>query len=220
MTIISKCKTCGGSVEWEIGDAAGVCKACGAEKIMEKSDVYEQAGLLAEEDTEDSLEQAMLLYRFLRGWQDADQQYVKCQTRLGQIRWQAESARLKEEEMRFEKKAARRKKIGITALVAVLLCITVVTAVTLIQFIQYSRARELFTAGEYERSAAAFLEMQDYRDSKEMLYSSAVELYRAGRYEEALPYFVLLDGAFDHGYYLQKCQERLPARDADDPGRE
>jgi hypothetical protein len=47
------------------------------------------------------------------------------------------------------------------------------------------------------------------------VYRSAVELYKAGRYEEALPYLIWLDGDYDNGYYLQKCQERLEERDAD-----
>jgi hypothetical protein len=46
------------------------------------------------------------------------------------------------------------------------------------------------------------------------VYRSAVELYKAGRYEEALPYLIWLDGDYDNGYYLQKCQERLAERDA------
>jgi hypothetical protein len=46
------------------------------------------------------------------------------------------------------------------------------------------------------------------------VYLSAVELYKVGRYEEALPYFVWLDGDYDNGYYLRKCQERLVEQDA------
>lgn len=218
--MICKCRNCGGSIEWEIGDTAGVCKDCGTKQAIEKSDVYRQAGLLAGEDTEESLEQALLLYRSIRGWQDANRQYVSCRTRLGRMRWKSESARLKEYEDRFEAKTARRKKIGLTVLTAVLLCIAVVTTISLIRFRQYSRAAEYFTAGEYERSAAAFVEMGDYKDSKARVYLSAVELYKARRYTEALPYFVWLDGYMDNGYYLQKCREHLAAQAAAAPEAE
>ena len=44
----------------------------GAKQDVEKSDIYEQAWRLSEENTEESLEQAMLLYQSIRGWQDAD----------------------------------------------------------------------------------------------------------------------------------------------------
>ena len=204
-----KCRRCGGRIEWEIGDAEGVCRDCGAKQTIEKSDVYDQAGLLAAQGTEESLEMAMRLYRSLRGWRDADREYVRCRTRLGRMRWAVESARLKEYEDRHEARSSRRKKLRLTLLIAALLCIAAVTAVTMHRFTRYSRACELYAAGEYERSAAAFVEMGDYRDAKVRVYMSAVELYRAGRYDQALPYFVWLDGYPDNGFYLRKCQERL-----------
>jgi len=215
--MVSRCRNCGGSIEWKIGDTAGVCPECGTEQAVEKSEIYEQAGRLSGEDTEESLEQAMLLYRSIRGWQDADKRYIDCRTRLGRMRWQVESAWLKEEEDRFEAKVARWKKIGQTALATVLLCLAVVTAVSMIRFARYNRASEYFVAGEFGRSAAAFREMADYKNSRDRVYLSAVELYKAGRYEEALPYFVWLDGYIDNGYYLQKCRERLADRDAAAP---
>ncbi len=202
-------------MEWEIGDTAAVCESCGTKQPMEKSDIYAQAGLIAAEDSEESLEQAMLLYHFIRGWHDADQQYMHCRTRLGQLRWQTESARLKAYENNFEGKVARWKKAGFAVLAAVLLCIAVVVTISLVRLRQYNKAAEYFTAGEYERSAEAFLEMGSYQDSRARLFLSAVELYRAKRYETALHYFIILDGYIDNGYYLQKCQERLAAqRDA------
>ena len=212
--MIVKCRNCGGSFAWEPGDPAPVCKLCGTKQAVEKSVVYEQAGRLSEEGTEESLEQAMRLYRSIRGWQDADRQYISCRTRLGRMRWQVESARLKEFETRFEAKVARRKKVGLTALIVVLLCIAIVTTVSMVRFSRYNRAAEFFVAGEYERAAEAFLEMGDYKNSKGRAYLSAVELYKAGRYEEALPYLVELDRYMDNGYYLQKCRERLAAQNA------
>ena len=212
--MICKCRSCGGSVEWNVGDAEGVCKDCGAAQDIEKSDIRRQAGLLAREGTEESLEKAMALYRSIRGWQDADREYRRCRTQLGRLRWQTESARLKQLEDRHEAATSRRKKIGITVLAAFLLFVAVLTTVSLVRFRQYSKAAEYFTAGEYERSAAAFVEMGDYRDSRSRVYLSAVELYKAGRYEKALPYFVWLDGYIDNGYYLQKCRDKLAVRDA------
>ena len=212
--MICKCRNCGGSIEWKNGDAAGVCMDCGAKQEIGKSDIYELAGQLSEKDTEESLEQAMLLYQSIRGWQDADEQYIACRTRLGRMQWLAESAVLKEEEKRFEAKMARRRKIGLAVLTAVLLCFAVVITVTAIRLSRYNRAANHFTAGEFEESAAAFQEMGDFMNSRGRVYQSAVELYKAGRYEEALPYFVWLDGDFDNGYYLQKCRERLVEQDA------
>ena len=87
----------------------------------------------------------------------------------------------------------------------------------LVAFLEIFRSD--FTAGEYERSAAAFQQMGDYKDSKARVFLSAVELYKARRYEEALPYFVWLDGYIDNGYYLQKCQECLSAQNADASGQ-
>ena len=182
-------------------------------EAIEKQHIYEQAGSLVAEDTEESLEQAMLLYRSISGWQDADRKYIFCRTRLGRMRWKVESSRLKEYEDRFEHKVTRWKKTGLTVLIAVLLIIAVITTVSLLRLSQYNKAAEFFTAGEYDRSADAFMQMGNYRDSRTRLYLSAVELYRAKRYEDALRYFTVLDGAFDNGFYLQKCRERLLIQD-------
>lgn len=212
--MICRCKNCGGRIEWMVGDAVGVCMDCGAKQDIEKSDIYEQARCLSTEDTEESLEQAMLLYQSICGWQDANVQYIACRTRLDRMRWLVESAVLKEEEKRFEAKMARRRKIGLAVLMVVLFCLAVVITVTAIRLSQYNRAADHFVAGEFEQSAAAFQEMGNFKDSRARVYLSAVELYKAGRYEEALPYFVWLGGDFDNGYYLQKCRERLADRDA------
>ena len=141
-----------------------------------QSEIYEQAGRLSAAGTEESLEQAMLLYQSIRGWRDANVQYINCRNRLGRMRW---------------------------------LCLAVIITVTMIRLNRYNRAASYFTAGEYERSAAAFQEMGNFLNSRERVYQSAVELYKAGRYEEALPYLVWLDGDIDNGYYLRKCQERV-----------
>lgn len=181
---------------------------------MDQNAIYEKAVALAEASTEDSLEEAMALFRSIRGWADADERFIRCRTELGRMRWQRESTLLKEEEARFEKKVARWRKVSLLTLVAVLLCIAVLTTVSLLKFRQYNRAAELFTAGEYERSAAAFQAMDGYKDAKARVFMSAVALYNAKRYAEALPYFVWLDGYIDNGYYLKKCRERLGIQDA------
>ena len=211
--MICRCRNCGGSIEWKIGDAEGVCTDCGEKLEIDKSDIYDEAGRLSEENTEESLEQAMLLYKSIRGWQDADMLHRACRVRLGRMRWLVESAELKKEEIRFEAKMARRRKILQALLAAVLLCFAVMITVVSIRLSRYNRAAEYFTAGEYERSAAAFQEMGDFLNSRARVYRSAVELYKAGRYKEALPYLVWLDGDYDNGYYLRKCQERLEERD-------
>ena len=174
-----------------------------------QSEIYEQAGRLSAAGTEESLEQAMLLYQSIRGWRDANVQYINCRNRLGRMRWLVESAELKEYEKRHEEKMARQRKIALAVLTAVLLCLAVIITVTMIRLNRYNRAASYFTAGEYERSAAAFQEMGSFLNSRERVYQSAVELYKAGRYEEALPYLVWLDGDIDNGYYLRKCQERV-----------
>ncbi len=211
--MICKCRNCGGSVEWKTGDTAGVCKDCGMEQTVENGDVYRQARLLAGEGTEESLEQAVLLYGSIRGWQDADKQCADCRNRLSRMRWEAESADRKKEEARYEARAILRRRLMLTVLAAALLCFAVTTTVALVRFRRYSRATEYYTAGEYERAAAAFMEMGDYRDSKNWVYLSAVELYKARRFEKAIPYFVWLDGYRDNGVYLQRCRERLAAQE-------
>ena len=218
--MICKCRNCGSSIEWKYGDAEAVCKVCDVKQEVEKSDIYEEAGRLSEENTEESLEQAMLFYQSIRGWQDADAQYIACRTRLGRMRWLAGAAVLQEKEKRFEAKNARRRKIGLAVLTAVLLCLAVIITVISSRLSRYNRAAEHFAAGEYEQSAAAFREVGNFKNSRKRAYWAAVELYKTGQYEEALPYFVWLDGAYDNGYFLQKCRECLADRDAGTPAEE
>lgn len=179
---------------------------------QEPDEIYERAKLLAAENTEESLEKAMRLFQSIKGHRDAGRQYYSCRTRLGRMKWLRESAIIKGYEDRHEKQLGRRKKIGLTVLIAVLVCIIAVSGVALVRYYRYSKAGAYFTAGEYKRSADAFMQMADYRDSATRVYLSAVELYNLKRYEEALPYFAWLDGRFDNGYYLRKCREKLGAQ--------
>ena len=175
----------------------------------EPEEIYEQAKLLAAEDTEESLEKAMELFLSVKGCRDAGRQYYSCRTRLGKMRWQRESAILKEFENRHEAQLKRRRKILLTSLVAVLLCFALIAAVVLVRFNRYSKADAYYAAGEYQRAAEAFMKIADYLDSTVKVYLSAVELFRQKQYGDAFPYFVWLDGYPDNGYYLRKCREKL-----------
>ena len=209
-----RCKMCGGVIEFPNGGAEGICKDCGMIHDIDRDSIYKQAEVLTETGTEESLEQAIELYRSISGWKDADKRLDGCRTQLGRMRWAKESALLKVEEDRFETKVKRWRRWGIALLIAALIIIASVTAVTLIRFKQYNKAAECYTAGEYKRAATAFQTMGDYQDAKIRVYMCAVELYKAGLYEDALPFFVWLDGYLDHGYYLRKCRERLGITDA------
>ena len=175
----------------------------------ERKEIYERAGRLASEDSEESLEKAVELYKSIIEWEDAGVRCAACETRRAQIRWEAESARLKDLEKEDEARHAPRKKALLIALVAVLLCFAAVITVELIRFRRYSIAGEHLIAGEYELAADSFMEMADYRDSRYKVFESAVGLYRNKEYEKALPYFIWLDGAVDGGYYMRKCRQRL-----------
>lgn len=181
----------------------------GKSNPRDMSEVYEKAKLLAGEDTEESLKEATDLFQSIKGYRDAGRQYYKCRTRYGRMKWLRESAVIKVYEDRHEEQLKRRRKIILTALIAVLFCFSVLSAVALVRYNRYSRAGAYFTAGEYARSAEAFRQMAGYKDSVTRVYLSAVELYNQKQYEEALPYFEWLNGYGDHGYYLRKCREKL-----------
>ena len=212
--MLFRCKNCGGLVAFQNGDAAGTCKGCGLKQEINEHFIYEQANLFALENTEESLEQAMNLYRAVPGWKDANQKYKDCRTQLGRMRWQKESALLKAEETRFEAKISKLKKAGIAVLAVLLICIAIVTIVTLYQFKKYNTAAEFFVSAQYARSAEAFRELNGYKDAKAKVYISALELYKAKRYKEAAPYFAWLRGYTDNGYYLKKCWERIAVLDS------
>lgn len=177
-----------------------------------KNSIYAQATSLMQEDTEESLQQAMALFASIRGWRDADRQSARCRTRQNRKLWQKEYAQLKAEEDQYTARVARRKKIGIIALTALLLIAVVTTAVSLHRFWRYSHAVDCFMAGEYKRAAETFQAMDGYKDSRLRVYHSAVGMYRVGQYEEALSYFLWLDGDYDNGYHIKRCYERLEGK--------
>jgi len=180
--------------------------------ITEKKRIYEQAENLSSQPSEESLEEALALYKSISGWQDADEKYHKCSIQLARLRWHEESSKLKEYENRNETKHSRLKKIGASILVVFLVCESIITTVVLFKLSQYNKAVACYTAGEYERAAEAFIEMADYKDSRSRVYACAVGLYKARDYEKALKYFHWLDGYMDNSYYIKKCNERLKAQ--------
>ena len=171
--------------------------------------IYRRAMRLAGEDNEESLTEAMRLFQCVKDRQDAERQYDDCRVRLERIRWRKESAFIKEYEQRHEIRMKRVKRIGLGLLAAALICFGVIASKVLAQYTRYIRAGEYLVAGEYTRAADAFMEMGDYRDSKAKVYEAAIQMYSLKMYDEALTYFVWLDGAYDNGYYLTKCRERL-----------
>lgn len=172
-------------------------------------EICSRAMRLAGEDNEESLTEAMRLFRCVKDRPDAERQYADCRARLERIRWQKESAVIKVYERRHEIRMKRVKWIGLGLLAAALICFGVIASKVLAQYTRYNRAEEYLVAGEYTRAADAFMEMGDYRDSKAKVYEAAIQMYNLKMYDEALTYFVWLDGAYDKGYYLTKCRERL-----------
>ena len=143
---------------------------------------------------------------------DTDKKYDQCSIELARLRWQKESSRLKEYEVKSETNTAKWKRIGAALLAVFLVCASVITAVVMYKLSEYNKAVAYYTAGEYVRAAEAFMEMADYRDSRSRVYACAVGLYKAKDYEKALEYFHWLDGYMDNSYYIKKCNEKLEAQ--------
>lgn len=91
----------------------------------------------------------------------------------------------------------KKKVLTIVGIAALAVIIAVVAIVLLIPGIKYNKATKLLNDGQYDDARAIFLDLNDYKDSREMakecLYQEAIFDMREDRYLEAYNTLVDLD---------------------------
>ena len=142
----------------------------------------------------DELEQALSLFQKIPGYQDADTLVETCRKRIQEIEEEKD-----QQQVAYESKRTRNKKIAIAiiALLAICVIVFILVPIVFIPIVKYHAALNLYNAGEYNEAIIAFEALEDYKDSIEKIkkckteienqkYSKAVDLYENGEYAEAI----------------------------------
>ena len=106
--------------------------------------------------------------------------------------WARRDAEIEQKKAFARAAAAKRKKTGIIAMVAVVAAVLVVTKVVL-PGNAYKQAESLLASGQYPEAITAFENLGDYKDSTdrmlEVRYAEAESLLASGQYPEAIAEF-------------------------------
>ena len=140
-------------------------------------------------------EQAINIFEKIPGWRDTEEQINICRRRIEELREedkeiqsemaiQAEKERLESERKAEEIRIAEKKKKIIKS-IASLACSCIVILVIMVTVVipnyRYHEATELLNTGKYSEAVAAFEELGDFKDSKDMIkeskYQYALRLY-------------------------------------------
>lgn len=155
-------------------DAAARKDACLvlAEELR-KDAVYADARRLQQQDTVDTLTDAISTYESIADWKDAKEQQALCRQRIDAIHEAerlAEEKKAEEERLEAERKAARQRKITRISVISVS-AVCAVTALiflfinTILPSIKYNKAVKLYENGDYGKARAIFYSIADYKDS-------------------------------------------------------
>lgn len=139
----------------------------------------------------------------------------------------AEAAqRIEQEKEARNKEAQKQKRIAISVISAVAVCIAIILLITkiIIPSSKYSRAASFLSSGQYDEAIAAFEELKGFKDSDEQLetalllkeeeenaakYAEAERLLESGAYRDAEKAFSSL------GRYKDSAQKCLEANHAE-----
>ena len=153
-----------------------------------KDETYRRAStIMLVAKSESGYMQAKQLFRSIPGWKDADTHAQSCDQKIEELREQEKAARLErerqEEITRLEKERARQeaaqrakryKKIALIAapIVCAIGAALAILITVIIPMVKYNNAVALMDAGKYEESIAAFFELGDYKDTKELRFAA------------------------------------------------
>ncbi len=207
-------------------DSAELAENCLAQaENSRKNAIYEKAkSFFILRDKIKDYEQAIELFNSISGWKDSDQQIVKCQDRIKELKAEEEKKRAA-----AEKVAKKAKKIAL--ITTPIVCFAVVFIILLVGIIipnaKYNSAMELYNEGKYLEAAEAFGNVT-YKDSKskipECKYKYAMSLYNDEKYLESAEAFgnvdykdsktMVLKSKYEYAMSLFNSEKYLEAAEA------
>ena len=166
-------------------------------EICRKDSIYESAVARKNANIIKSLEEAIVFFKSIPGWKDADEQVIACQKKLEEMKVKEEE-RLRKAEERYiaaEKRRKKRKKqyaIG-SAIIGACLIFAIVLFTVIIPNNRYNKAVTLINEGNSDEAYSIFQELGNYKDSaekaKNIRYNDAVALMDAENSDEAYSIF-------------------------------
>ena len=173
----------------------------------------------------ESFEKASSVFERVGEYRDAKDRLQACSKQIAEGKEsRARAAAEQMEQQRVEKenlekaRAKKTKKIG--AIIAVLGVIIIASVFVITKIVlpekQYKAAEALYEAGEYVKASAAFVALDDYKDSatraeecrtaiKEDVYEKALAMKASGEYEAAITAFRTLAGYKDSESQIEEC---------------
>jgi len=140
-------------------------------EICRKDSIYESAVARKNANIIKSLEEAIVFFKSIPGWKDADEQVIACQKKLEEMKVKEEE-RLRKAEERYiaaEKRRKKRKKqyaIG-SAIIGACLIFAIVLFTVIIPNNRYNKAVTLINEGNSDEAYSIFQELGNYKDSAE-----------------------------------------------------
>lgn len=185
-------------------------------EICRKDSIYKSAVARKNANIIKSLEEAIVFFKSIPGWKDADEQVIACQKSLEEAKM-AKEERLRKAEERYiaaEKRRKKRKKqyaIG-SAIIGACLIFAIVLFTVIIPNLKYNKALELYDLGKYNEAITAFEKLNSYKDSTDKLkqckYLYAVELEESGNIVEAYETLIALGGYEDSADRASEIYEK------------
>ena len=179
---------------------------------------------------------AVLLFKSIPGWKDADEMIAVCEQRVAEIKAQHEEEKQKNkreaELLRQEIEAKNRKNRKIFIIILCAICAGLIFFGVYVKVIKpmqaYNAAAALMEEEKYEEAIAAFEALGDYKDSKDQKracldaaqlaakeenYNSAIMLMEVQDYRSAIAIFQSLDGYQDSAEQIEVCYAAINEAD-------
>lgn len=236
-----KCEVCGGTLS-SVTNNLLKCDYCGklyvqGDEITEANpeQIYETANAKAENNTQNSLQEAIVLYTALGTYKDSDIREMQCRRQIEENRIWEQEQELEEQRYREQQQIKRRKLIQsirkyvkiamISCGVALIVFLSVwgtIKAINNKKQNDYERAQELYVQQQYEESLQIYEKLGNYQDAEqkaEMVrtvyetvkkeYAQGVDYYQKGLYEQAIDQLQTIAGYSDVADYLSASAEAL-----------
>lgn len=202
-----KCHKCNATAEKLLNISVEDLKKRQKNRLNEEA--YNRAEELFSKNTVESITEGKNILASLSGWKDSDEKIKLYEKRLEELK---KEIQINNEKKLKEEKRSKKRNIILLACLAVLAIIAIVIFSVVIPNNKYNSAKKMMTEGNYEEAISLFTELNNYKDSKELIdkcnelsieshYSEALATLESEDYEQAERMFLELKGYKDSSTY-------------------
>lgn len=147
-------------------------------EICRKDSIYKSAVARKNANIIKSLEEAIVFFKSIPGWKDADEQVIACQKSLEEAKMAKEERLRKAEERYIAAEKHRKKRFAIgTPIATVCIAFIIVFITVIIPNNRYNKAVALIDEGSVVEAYEAFMSLGKYKDSADKA-SSIYDSYK------------------------------------------